>query len=116
MIHGRLPARAADDMAEYLGVSKNVVFGVLDTPESTAHRLIRDGRRLDSAASERVLRVAEIVREAEEAFGGRPAALRWLKSVNLALGGATPLSLLDTAVGAAQVRRVLSAISHGGAF
>jgi uncharacterized protein (DUF2384 family) len=32
------------------------------------------------------------------------------------LGGATPLSLLDTEPGAREVRRILSAIDHGGAL
>jgi putative toxin-antitoxin system antitoxin component (TIGR02293 family) len=116
VIRSGLPARVVDDMVEYLEVPKSVVFAVLDTPESTAHRLIKDDRRLESAASERVLRVAETVREAEEVFGGRAPALRWLKTANVALGGATPLSLLDTAVGTAEVRRILSAISYGGAY
>lgn len=113
--HG-VGARVVDDMVRYLEVPKNVVFGVLHMPESTAHRLIRDNRPLDSAASERVVRVADVIRVAEEVFGGRPAATRWLKMPNVALGDATPLSMLDTEPGASEVRRILSAISYGGAF
>jgi putative toxin-antitoxin system antitoxin component (TIGR02293 family) len=97
-------------------VPKNVIFGILHTPESTAHKLIRDNRRLDRAASERVVRVADIIRIAEETFGDREAATGWLKTANLALNGATPLSMLDTEPGAAEVRRILSAINYGGAF
>ena len=116
VIRAGVVARVVNDMVEYLGVPKNVVFGVLHTPESTAHRLIKDNRNLDSAASERVVRVADIARMAEETFGGREAATRWLKSTNLALGGATPLSILDTEPGAAEVRRILRSINYGGAF
>ena len=97
-------------------VPKNVIFGILHTPESTAHRLIKDNRNLDAAASERVVRVADITRMAEGTFGGREAATRWLKSANLALGGATPLSMLDTEPGAGEVRRILASINYGGAF
>jgi uncharacterized protein (DUF2384 family) len=53
---------------------------------------------------------------AEETFGGRDAGARWLKTPNLALGDATPLSMLDTELGALEVRRILSSIGHGGAF
>src|SRR5712691_3080437 len=53
VIRSGLPARVVDDMAEYLDVPKHVIFGVLHTPESTAHKLIKDNRSLDSAASER---------------------------------------------------------------
>ena len=116
VIRSGVPARVVDDMAEYLDVPKHVIFGVLHTPESTAHKLIKDNRPLDSAASERVVRVADIIRMAEESFGGRDAAARWLKTANLALGGATPLSMLDTEPGAGEVRRILSSIDYGGVF
>jgi putative toxin-antitoxin system antitoxin component (TIGR02293 family) len=107
-------ARIVDDMVDYLDVPKSVIFGVLQTPESTAHKLIKDDRMLDSAASERVVRVADITRMAEETFGGREAAARWLKTPNLSLRREMPLSLLDTELGAGEVRRVLSAINYGG--
>src|SRR5262245_42754117 len=67
-------ARVVDDMAAYLAVPKSVLFGILHTPDSTAHRLIKDAGTLDRAASEGVLRVAEVTRMAEETFGGREAA------------------------------------------
>ena len=116
LIRGGVVARVVDDMVEYLDVPKHVIFGVLHTPESTAHKLIKDNRTLDSAASERVVRVADITRMAEETFGGRPAGVQWLKSPNLALNGATPLSMLDTEPGAAEVRRILASINYGGVF
>ncbi len=109
-------ARVVDDMVEYFDVSKNDIFKVLRTPESTAHKLIKDNRPLDAGASERVVRVADITRMAEETFGGREAATRWLKTPNLALEAATPLSMLDTEPGASEVRRILSAINYGGVF
>lgn len=115
-IRSGVGARVVDDMVAYLDVPKTVIFGVLHTPESTAHRLIRDNRTLDSAASERVMRVADIMRMAEETFGGRAAATQWLKRRNLALGGRTPLSMLDTEPGAGEVRRILASINHGGVY
>jgi putative toxin-antitoxin system antitoxin component (TIGR02293 family) len=111
--HG-VRARVVDDMVDYLDVPKSVIFGVLHTAESTAHKLIKENRPLDSAASERVVRVADITRMAEETFGGREAATRWLKAPNLSLRQEIPLSLLDTEPGAGEVRRVLSAINYGG--
>jgi putative toxin-antitoxin system antitoxin component (TIGR02293 family) len=116
VIRSGVPARVVDDMVEYLDIPKHVIFGVLHMPESTAHKLIKDNRPLDSAASERVVRIADIIRTAEETFGGRSAATRWLKTANLGLGGATPLSMLDTEPGAGEVRRILSSIDYGGVF
>ena len=115
-IRSGVTARVVDDMVQYFAVPKTDIFRVLRTPESTAHKLIKENRPLDAAASERVVRVADITRLAEETFGGRDAATQWLKTANLALKGATPLSMLDTEPGAAEVRRILIAIAHGGVF
>jgi putative toxin-antitoxin system antitoxin component (TIGR02293 family) len=116
LIRSGVSARVVDDMVAYLHVPKNDIFKLLCTPESTAHKLIKDNRPLDPGASERVVRVAEITKTAEETFGGREAAAQWLKTPNLALKAATPLSMLDTEPGAREVRRILSAITHGGVF
>jgi putative toxin-antitoxin system antitoxin component (TIGR02293 family) len=116
VIRRGVAARIVDDMVEYLAVPKNLVLRVLQLPESTAHRLIKEDRRLDPAASERVLRVADVTRHAEATLGGRDAAAQWLTTPNRGLAGAAPLAVLDTEAGAAEVRRILSAIDHGGVF
>ena len=116
LIRGGVAARVVDDMVDYFQVSKSEIFRILRTPESTAHKLIKDGRPLDAGASERVVRVADITRMAEGTFGGRQAATQWLKTPNFALDAATPLSVLDTEPGAREVRRILAAINHGGVF
>jgi len=46
-------------------------------------------------------------------FENPEAALHWLKSSNAALAGATPLSLLDTDIGAESVLDTLGRIEHG---
>src|SRR5262249_115456 len=93
-------APIVNDMLAYFHVPQNVIFAVLLTPPSTAHRLIKSKLPLDPAASERVVRVADITRIAEDTFGGRTPATTWLKTSNLALENATPLSMLDTEPGA----------------
>jgi putative toxin-antitoxin system antitoxin component (TIGR02293 family) len=114
VIRNGVNARVVDDMAGYLDVAKSEIFKVLRTPESTAHNLVKGNRPLDAGASERVVRVADIARLTEDTFGGQEAARRWLKTPNLALGSATPLSMLDTEPGALEVRRILASIDHGG--
>jgi putative toxin-antitoxin system antitoxin component (TIGR02293 family) len=116
LIRRGVAARVVDDMVRFFAVPKQVIFGILHTPESTAHRLIKDDRALDSGASERVVRVADIAHAAEETFGSHEAATRWLKAANRGLAGATPLSMVDTEPGAAEVRRLLASINYGGAF
>jgi RES domain-containing protein len=62
IIRAGVGARVVDDMVAYLDVPKAVIFALLHTPESTAHKLIKDNRNLDAAASERVVRVGHLRR------------------------------------------------------
>ncbi len=55
----------------------------------------------------------EILSLATDVFGSPEKAQEWLTSNNLALGY-PPVDLLSTADGAAEVRKILSAISKGG--
>ncbi len=59
-------------------------------------------------------RIEEIERLAEGVFGSKEKARQWLASPNLALG-ASPESMLDTAEGRNEVRKMLAAIAAGGA-
>ena len=51
---------------------------------------------LPTEESAKLLRFARVVERAEEVFQAAEPALAWLKADNAALGGITPLSLLDT--------------------
>ncbi|MDP2253999.1 MAG: MbcA/ParS/Xre antitoxin family protein, partial [Thiobacillus sp.] len=63
--------------------------------------------------SAKLVRVARVVERAEAVFGDFEVALDWLKSANAALAGVTPLSLLDTEIGAESVTDTLGRIEHG---
>ncbi|MFZ3022975.1 MbcA/ParS/Xre antitoxin family protein [Pseudomonas sp.] len=65
-----------------------------------------------SAAAD-VQQIEAITRIAEAVFESNDMALSWMRRENIALGNAKPIELCDTDVGAAQVRRVLSAIEYG---
>ena len=60
-----------------------------------------------------MLRFARIVERAEIVFEDMETALNWLQSPNAALGAVTPLSLLDTELGADSVFDTLGRIEHG---
>ena len=107
-----IPAEEVDAIVEAIGVSKPSLLSVLGTPQSTVNRLIRQHRRLDPGASERLLRIAELQQRATEVFGDDILAKEWLTSANAALS-CLPLELLDTEIGANQVRRVLLSIEYG---
>lgn len=60
-----------------------------------------------------IARAEGVTRTAEAVFESKDIALSWMWRENIALGNVKPIELCDTAEGAAQVRRVLSAIEHG---
>lgn len=108
-----LPARAIDEAVAYMEISQKDLLTALRIPISTYHRRLAAGETLSAPETEKVVRLAEIARLAERAFGDARAARDWLVMQNLALG-ASPLSLIDTDAGAGQVRRALAVIEHGG--
>lgn len=100
--------------ANALRVSRETIFNLVGLPASTANRKIANGETLDVSVTERLARLALIEQEAVEAFGDAEIAREWLLTENVALGGCSPLSLLDTDIGAREVSRALVSIAYGG--
>jgi putative toxin-antitoxin system antitoxin component (TIGR02293 family) len=82
------------------------------SPRSLQRR--RGQGRLARYESDRLYRLARVVALAKHYLGGEEAATRWLKRPNRALGGSTPLELIDTELGARAVENVLGRIAYGG--
>lgn len=101
--------------AQALKVPREIIYGLVGIPASTANRKIAKKEDLDAAATERLARLAQMEQMAEDTFGDAATAASWLREENIALGGASPLSLLDTDVGSREVAKVLTAIAYGGA-
>ena len=70
--------------------------------------------RLAQHESDRLYRLARIVALAKHYIGNDQTAMNWLKRPNRALGGSTPLELIDTEPGARTVESVLGRIAYGG--
>ena len=98
-------------VASDLGLSEQVVADVLRIPPRTLAR--RKGGRLEPHEGERLLRFVRLVARATEVLGDSKKAARWLEAPNRALGGATPLSLLDTDIGTQAAEDVLARIEYG---
>lgn len=112
LVRRGLSARAFDALAAALHLSRSELASVTAIPERTLARRIREGT-LTSEESVKVLRVARVAARAAEVFENLDAAIDWMKASNAALEGATPLSLLDTDVGAESVMDTLGRIEHG---
>lgn len=109
--HG-LPSIAVDALSRAVRITQAELAGALGIPERTLARRKREGL-LSSEESAKLVRLARAVERAEEVFEDFDVALNWLKSSNAALAGATPLSLIDTDIGAESVVDTLGRIEHG---
>lgn len=112
VIRQGISAAAVDVLARAIGVTQGELALALGIPERTLARRKKEGM-LNSEESAKLVRLARVVARAETVFENVDAALDWLKSPNAALGGATPLSLLDTEIGAENVADTLGRIEHG---
>ena len=112
VIRRGIPAAALEALTKTIKVSHAELARALGIPERTLARRKREGL-LSSEESAKLLRLARAVGRANEVFDDPAAALHWLKSPNAALSGASPLSILDTEIGAESVLDTLGRIEHG---
>ncbi len=112
VIRRGIPSSAIDSLTEFTRVSQTDLATALGIPERTLARHKREGK-LNTEESAKVVRLARVIERAEEVFEDFDAAIDWLKSANVSLDGNTPLSLLDTDVGAESVTDTLGRIEHG---
>jgi len=112
VIRQGIPTAAVDSLAKAIRMTQAELAAALAIPDRTLARRKKEGV-LNSEESAKLVRLARVAERAEEVFEDLDAALDWLKSPNAALSGATPLSLLDTDVGAETVLDSLGRIEHG---
>ena len=107
-----LPYAALEALAIRFEIPQETLVRVLALPPRTLARR-KKARRLSADESDRLLRLARVAGRAEEVLGGQARAAAWLRGAVRALGGARPLDLLDTDLGAHQVEQILGRIEHG---
>jgi len=95
------------------GITLKELATSLDLSPRSLQRRRREGR-LARVESDRLYRLARIVALTKRYLGNEEAATRWLKRPNRALGGRTPLELINTELGARTVENVLGRIAYGG--
>jgi putative toxin-antitoxin system antitoxin component (TIGR02293 family) len=112
IIRRGIPAAALDVLTRFTGLTQSQMAPAVGIPERTLARRQREGK-LSSEESSKLLRLAHVVARGQEVFEDLDASIHWLKSANASLGGATPLSLLDTDIGAEGVMDTLGRIEQG---
>ncbi|MBU2753021.1 DUF2384 domain-containing protein [Acidithiobacillus thiooxidans] len=99
-------------LSSTLHLSQAELAAVLGISHRTLARRKREAM-LNSEESAKVIRLARIIERAENVFDSLDKAVDWLKNRNASLSGLTPLSLVDTDVGAESVLDTLGRIEHG---
>ena len=112
LVRQGLPSASVDAVVRITRITQAQLSQALAIPERTLARRKREGV-LSPEESAKFVRFARVVERAETVFEDADSALNWLQSQNAALGGVTPLSLLDTEIGADSVLDTLGRIEHG---
>lgn len=98
------------------GLAAAEIFAVVG-PERTLRRRMSEHKALTANEADRLVRLARVAALADEVFGNRDKALRWLrKPKQHLLAGqhdATPIDLVATEHGARLVENRLRQILHG---
>lgn len=107
------PPAVVEELMQASGLTLKELAESLDLSPRSLQRRRRSGR-LARFESDRLYRLARIIALAQQSLGDRRSAARWLKRSNRALGGVSPISAIDTELGARQVEHVLGRIAYGG--
>lgn len=106
------PYRALERFRGNVGLSRNGLADLVQIKPRTLDR--RKGGRLRPDESDRLLRAARVFGGAIALFeGDADAARAWLSSPQRALGGAVPLGMARTEVGAREVENLVGRLEHG---
>lgn len=111
-IKGGLSYHAFDKLRERLHLSLPEAAAVLNVPLRTLARR-RIEKKLAADESDRLYRLTRVAAHAISVLGTEEKAAAWLRRANRALGGESPLQVLDTDIGARQVEDVLGRLEHG---
>lgn len=103
---------AVDHLAERLGVAPGTLLAVLGITGRTAQRRRQQGV-LSGDESDRLYRVARVLRRAFEVFGAEDSALEWMKNPQPFLEYHAPLQLLGSDAGTQAVEQELGRIEFG---
>ena len=112
-IRDGFPQTVVEEVMHAAGLTLKELATCLDLSPRSLQRRRREGR-LARYESDRLYRLARITALAKQRLGDDETATRWLRRPNRALGGSTPLQLMDTELGARAVENVLGRIAYGG--
>jgi putative toxin-antitoxin system antitoxin component (TIGR02293 family) len=102
-----------EHLQDNIGLSRSELADLVQVKPRTLDRRKKEDHLLPEE-SDRLLRVARVFGKALELFEGDPESAReWLSSPQPALGGAVPLDMARTDIGAREVEALAGRLEHG---
>jgi putative toxin-antitoxin system antitoxin component (TIGR02293 family) len=109
-----LPQKSITILENILSVKPKEMARLLSVSVKTIERYKCDHeKKLNPAISERILKIAMVKERCEEVFEDANICAQWVKSENVALGGRTPLDLMESDFGIDMILTELGRIEHG---
>lgn len=106
-----LPVEAVNTLAA-AGIKRSEISNLVAPARTLQHRQSK-GEPLSPEESERALRLARVIAQAETVWGDHDAALAWLRKPLRRFASKAPLDMLHTDVGARLVEHYLIQIDEG---
>ena len=100
-------------MATFDILQRDEILRVVGISERTLQRGQAKNKLLDSNASDRTLRLAEVTDQAIDVLGSQRAAELWMSKPALALDQRRPIDLLQSSAGTDLVKALLTRMDHG---
>lgn len=105
---------AIETIAQELNRPVKFVLSILRIPQTTYNKKKKEQAHLDLRDGELILLIAELIAYGKEVFNHEDEKFqRWMEKPNIALGGRIPETLLDTASGIEELKRILNSIDYG---
>lgn len=112
-------SRAGMKYATFQKLSKNIPLKpvewsrVLHLSERTLQRYKKEKLSFAPLYSEKIIEIQLLFNKGTDVFGNGEKFYKWLTSKNIALGGISPVSLLDNTFGIMMIKDEITQIEHG---
>ncbi len=114
IIRSGVPYDSIEVISKRINVPIKDVLHIFDLPQTTYNKKIREKSLLNGRDSEVVLLLIELFDFGVEVFNNEEKKFQnWIKKPNIALGGNTPESFLDSITGIQEVKFCLNRIEFG---
>ena len=111
LVASRLPLSSLESLSSN-GISTEEIYKFIVPRRTLSHRQAHQ-QPLTGEESDRVVRLARVVSQAEEVFGNNEKAARWLRKGKPRFDGLSPLEILKTEAGSRLVEELLLQLDYG---